>query len=126
LSIESNYGHPHFTELKEFEAWGLFEFEIFQIISNLVWILGVALILAAFSYHEFFAHLQKTKKIEVFKRASFKKPFLLGLILVASGVSASTKQLWLTAIFGVVAILLAIVFVKSLKTQVAEAKESKN
>ncbi len=126
LSIESNYGHPHFTGLKEFEAWGVFEFEIFQIISNLVWILGAALILAAFSYHEFFAHLQKTKRIEVFKRASFKKPFLLGLILVASGVSVSTKQLWLTAIFGVVAILLAIVFVKSLKTQVAEAKESKN
>jgi H+/Cl- antiporter ClcA len=50
----------------------------------------------------------------------------LGLILVASGASVSVHQLWLTAILGVVAILLAIVFVKSLKTQAAEAKESKN
>ena len=126
LSIKSNYGHPHFTELKEFEAWGVFEFEILEIISSLVWILGVALILAAFSYHEFFAHLQKTKRIEVFKRASFKKPFLLGLILVASGVSVSTKQLWLTAIFGVVAILLAILFVKLAKMQAAEKQEGKD
>jgi hypothetical protein len=126
LSIKSNYGHPKFTELMEFEAWGVFEFKILQIISSFVWILGLALILAAFSYHELFAHVQKIKRQEIFKRDSFRKSCLLGLILVASGASVSVHQLWLTAILGVAAILLAIVFVKSLKTQAAEAKESKN
>ncbi len=126
LSIKSNYGHPKFTELMEFEAWGVFEFKILQIISSFVWILGLAIILASFSYHEYFAHLQKTKRQEIFKRDSFRKLCLLGLILVASGASVSVHQLLLTAILGVAAILLAIVFVKSLKTQAAEAKESKN
>lgn len=126
LSIKSNYGHPEYTELMEFEAWGVFEFKILQIISNFVWILGLAIILASFSYHEFLAHLQKTKKQEIFKRDSFRKPCLLGLILVASGASLSVQKLWLTAIFGVAAILLAIVFVKFMKIQAAKTQEDKN
>jgi len=126
LSVESNYGHPKFTELMEFEAWGVFEFKILQIMSNFVWILGAALILAAFSYHEFLARLQKTKRQEIFKRDSFKKPCLLGLILVASGASFSVQKLWLTAILGVAAILLAIVFVKFMKIQAARKQEGEN
>ena len=126
LSIKSNYGHPSYTELRKFEAWGVFEFKILQIISNFMWILGLAIILAAFSYHEFLAHLQKTKRQEIFKRDSFRKPCLLGLILVASGVSFSVQKLWLTAIFGVVAILLTILFVKLAKIQAAEKQEGKD
>jgi hypothetical protein len=126
LSIESNYGHPKFTELMEFEAWGVFEFKILQIISNFMWILGLAIILASFSYHEFLAHLQKTKRQEILKRNSFRIPCLLGLILAVSGASFSVQQLWLTAILGVVAILLAVLFVKFMKLQAPKKKEGKS
>jgi len=62
--------------------WGM-------VFSNFIWILGVAIILADFSYHEFLAHLKKIKRTEVFRRKSFKKPFFLGLILITVGICSS-------------------------------------
>jgi hypothetical protein len=126
LSIKSNYGHPRYTELKEFAAWGVFELKIIQIFSNLIWILGAALILAVFSYHEFLARMQKARSMEVFKRDSFKTPFLLGLILVAVGIGTSIQRLWLAAIIGVVAFFLIIWFVKFIKTQATQKKEDRD
>lgn len=61
-----------------------------KVFSNFIWILGASMILAVFSYHEFLAHLKKAKRTEVFKRNSFKKPFILGLVLIALGISASS------------------------------------
>ena len=96
-----------------------------KVFSNFVWIVGASIILAAFSYNEFLAHLQKAKRTEVFKRNSFKKPFLLGLILVAAGVCASIHQPWLAAILGVVAFLLIIWFVKIVKIQSLKKSKTK-
>jgi hypothetical protein len=86
-----------------------------KVLSNFIWILGAAIILADFSYHEFLASVQKTKRVEVFKRSSFKRPLLLGLILVAIGISISIHYLWLAIIFGIVAILLIILLFKLIK-----------
>jgi len=97
-----------------------------RVLSNFVWILGTAVILAAFSYHEFLAHIQKAKRIEVFKRDSFKKPFLLGTILIAAGISASAHQLWMIAIFGIVAVLLIIWSIKVIKFQATKKQEDKD
>ena len=94
-----------------------------KVLSNFIWILGAAIILADFSYHEFLSNLQKAKIAEVIKRDSFKKPFLLGLILVATGISASIHQPWLAVIIGIVDLLLIIWFVKITKNQTAEKKE---
>ena len=123
LSIKSNYGHSQYTELMEFEAWGVFEFKILRIIANFVWILGIALILSVFSYHEFLAHVQKAKIIKVFKRDSFKRLFLLGMILVASGISASTKRLWLIIIFGILSLSLIVWFIRVIKIRPARNQE---
>ena len=84
-------------------------------ISNFIWILGAAIILAVFSYHEFLASVQKTKRIEVFKRSSFKRSFLIGLILVTAGISVSIHNLWLAIIFGVVSVLLIILLFKFIR-----------
>jgi|GEM_PF-3298346 len=97
-----------------------------RVLSNFVWILGTAIILADFSYHEFLAHIQKAKRIEVFKGDSFKKPFLLGTILIATGISASARQLWLIAIFGIAALLLIIWSIKIIKIQATEKQEDKD
>ena len=97
-----------------------------RVFSNFVWILGAALILTALSYHEFLAHIQKVKRIEIFKRDSFKKPFLLGAILIAAGISASAHQLWLTVVFGIVALLLVIWSIKIIKIQAPEKQEDRD
>lgn len=97
-----------------------------RVFSNFVWILGAALILTALSYHEFLAHIQKVKRIEIFKRDSFKKPFLLGTILIAAGISASAHQLWLTAVFGIVGLLLVIWSIKIIKIQAPEKQEDRD
>lgn len=60
------------------------------VLSNFVWILGVAIILAAFSYNELLVYLQKAKITELVKKPSFKKPLFLGLILFTVGVGTSS------------------------------------
>ena len=97
-----------------------------KVFSNFVWILGTALTLTAVSYHEFLAHIQKAKRIEVFKKDSFKKPFLLGTILIAAGISASAHQLWMMAIFGIVTLLLIIWSIKFIKIQATEKQEDRD
>ncbi len=97
-----------------------------KVFSNFVWILGAAIILTVFSYHEFLAHIQKVKKVETFKRRSFKESFILGLILVAAGISASIHQIWLSVVFAVIAFLLIIWLIKFLKIRVGNKPENKN
>lgn len=97
-----------------------------KVLSNFVWILGTGVILAALSYQEFLAHLQRTKRIEIFKRDSFKKPLLLGMILVAIGISASAHQLWLIAIFGIVTLLLIIWSIKIFRIQAPEKQKDRD
>jgi hypothetical protein len=120
LSIKSNYGHEQYTELRELEAWGVFEFKILRIIANFVWILGLAIILADFSYHEFLSHVIKVKRTKVLKKNSFKRPFLLGMILIAVGIPTSVQKLWLALILGVFSFFLIIWLVKFKKIHVAE------
>ena len=93
------------------------------VFSNFIWILGAAIILADFSYHEFLAHLQREKKIKVFKRDFFKRSFLLGMILVASGISASTNRLWLVIIFAILSLSLIVWFIRDIKTHPARNQE---
>ncbi len=97
-----------------------------RVFSNFVWIIGASIILAVFSYHAFLTHIQKAKRIELFKRDSFKKPFLLGTILIAAGISASAHKLWLIAIFGIVALLLIIWSIKIVKMQDSEKQEDRD
>ena len=84
-----------------------------KVISNFIWIVGAAVILAAFSYHEFLRHEEGARLRDVLRRESFKNPLLLGLILVAAGVSASVLSPLLTAVFGCAAFLLLILFIKT-------------
>ncbi|NQT81111.1 MAG: discoidin domain-containing protein [Candidatus Aminicenantes bacterium] len=126
LTIISNYGYPHFTGLMEFEAWGIFESKILQAIPNFIWIMGLAIILTVLSYNEFLIYSQKTKIIAFYKKNSFKKPFLLGLLLISIGISFSIQQLWLALIAGSISLLLIIWFIKLFKSQEVEEQEVKD
>jgi hypothetical protein len=88
-----------------------------KVVSNFIWIVGAAVILTAFSYHEFLRHEEGVRLKDVLKRESFKNPFLLGLILVAAGVSASVRGPLLKAVFGCGPFLLLILFIKTYLSQ---------
>lgn len=79
-----------------------------DVFTNFVWILGTSIILATFSYIEFLIILQKAKRTEVLKMTSLKKTFLLGMILVTAGISASVHRLFLTVITGVATFFLTV------------------
>ena len=126
LSILSNYGHPHYTELRKFEARGYPNFHLFRIISNFIWILGISLILAAFSLHEFLSYKLRIKRKELFKRDTFKKSIVLGLVLIVFGLIVSVQVFWLSLILMISAVLLlfwSIMFIDSKKTKFQEVKD---
>jgi len=77
----------------------------FKVLSNFVWILGAALVLAAFSYIDFIAFIKKTKRSEIVKNNELKLPFFWGSILVAIGMALSAHNLWLTVLAGSTAFL---------------------
>lgn len=99
------YAYDNMNELPQI-PWG-------KVISNFVWISGAAVILAAFSYHEYLTHMEKARLREVLRRKSFKRPMLLGVILVAAGVAASIRSPLLAAVLGTGAFLLLIFFIKT-------------
>lgn len=90
-----------------------------EILFNLIWIFGASLILAAISYHEFMAYINKIKRIDAFKGISFRKSFVWGMILVSTGVGASINQPYLMGIAWSVTIFLMILLFILLKKQVS-------
>lgn len=86
-----------------------------KVFTNFVWIFGVSLMLADFSYHEFLAHREKAPLSKVLKKSSFKTLFHLGSILIAAGVSLSMKNPWLAGIAGGAAFILLVFLLKKLK-----------
>jgi hypothetical protein len=61
------------------------------VITNAVWIFGLAVVLAAFGWHDFLAHTRKRKLGELLRGDSFLKPLFLGLTLVAGAGTGMQK-----------------------------------
>lgn len=79
-----------------------------NILYNLVWIVGVAIVMATFSYHDYQAALQELKLRQQLSRRSFQIPFLGGLTLTSLGVALAAsiwweRLIWL-GIFGLLAV----------------------
>jgi hypothetical protein len=97
-----------------------------KVISNIVWILGAAIILAALGYQEFLVHLRgevgnggekgEGKQIKSIGLGSegFKKALFLGLTLIFGGASAAIGRPRISVILGVFAFVAAILFVRKI------------
>ena len=83
-----------------------------KMLANFVWIMGTALILAAFSYHDYLAYREKMKLGEALRRKSFFWPLMIGSILISAGVAASIRSPFLSAIFASGAFLLTVLLKK--------------
>jgi hypothetical protein len=84
------------------------------VLSNFVWIVGAAIILAAFSYHDFLAQRERKKLKDVLSRNSFKKPLLGGLALVFGGAALSVRSVWISIPLAAVGIYAAFQGLKAL------------
>jgi hypothetical protein len=82
------------------------------VISNAVWIFGLAVVLAAFGWHDFLAHTRKKKLGGLLRGDSFLKPLYGGLTLVAGGLALSVHGAILTAGFAAASFGCLYVFVK--------------
>jgi hypothetical protein len=83
------------------------------VITNAVWILGLAVVLAAFGWHDFLAHTRKRKLGELLRGDSFLKPLFLGLTLVAGGLALSVSGVIVAAGFAVASFGFLYVFMKT-------------
>ncbi|MDW7762091.1 MAG: hypothetical protein SCM96_15825 [Acidobacteriota bacterium] len=89
LTIHSNYGHPDLTELNKFSIYGKINFHTPLIISSFIWIVGVAIILAAFGWHQHLARRENLTLRDTLRLTTFTNPAKLGAVLIAAGVLAS-------------------------------------
>jgi len=82
------------------------------VITNAVWIFGLAVVLAAFGWHDFLAHTRKRKLGELLRGDSFLKPLYGGLTLVAGGLALSVHGAILAAGFAAASFGFLYVFMK--------------
>ena len=61
------------------------------VITNALWIFGLAVVLAAFGRHDFLAHTRKRELGEFLRGDSFLKPLFQGLTLVAGAGTGMQK-----------------------------------
>lgn len=85
LTILSNYGNEHFTELRSFEAWGNFHFDFFKIIANIIWILGAAIVIFCLSYIQFLKSITSIRITQILKNPNIHSISLIGLLMSLSG-----------------------------------------
>jgi hypothetical protein len=76
---------------------------------NGFWVLGLALVLAAISYHYWLAGQENRQLRLQLSEPGFLRPFWLGLVLIGIGLIGTSQQNWEMAIWGALT-LIAFVF----------------
>lgn len=80
-----------------------------SVILNSFWIFGLALILAAFSYHYWLAGQENRQLRLQLSSPGFLKPIWLGLAIIGIGLTGTSQETWEMLLWGVLT-LIAIVF----------------
>ncbi len=68
---------------------------------NSLWILGAAVLLAAFSYHYWQAQVEGTSVRVQLERSLFSRPFWFGFALIGLGLMGTSTRWWETAVWGI-------------------------
>jgi hypothetical protein len=75
--------------------------------TNSLWLLGLAVGLAVFSYADWSAHDTHQRLRDVFGQAALRVPLWSGLILFCVGVALSGGRWWERALWGILAVMAA-------------------
>ena len=62
--------------------------------SSALWIMGLSVLLAAFSYHDWLAHETGRRLRDQFKTRTWRIPFSLGMALFCTGLAATRGAAW--------------------------------
>ena len=87
-----------------------------SVIFNGFWVLGLALMLAAFSYHYWLAGQENRQLRLQLSERGFLRPIWLGLLFIGIGLIGTSRQSWEMAIWGILT-LIALVFLIGLFRQ---------
>lgn len=81
----------------------------YGVLRNTLWIVGLAVALAAFSYTEWWRHLQTPKQSlrQALGGAGFQAAFSLGMVLFCAGLALSSDRWWEIAAWTVLGLLFA-------------------
>lgn len=74
------------------------------VLFNAFWILGLAVLLAAFSYQHWLARQTNIGLKEQLNTPAFGKAFWLSFMLIAIGLAGTSQRSWETIIWGIFAI----------------------
>ena len=78
--------------------------EWWVVLSNGVWILGLAVVLAAFSRADWRATIQSERLRMVLRRPQFGIPFWVGTALTCVGLALCDHRWWVRALWGILAV----------------------
>ena len=90
-----------------------------SVIFNSLWILGLAVLLAALSYHYWVASVNKRPLREQFSQPDFLRLLWVALLLVCLGLAGTSQQNWEMIVWGVLA-LFALVNIAGLSRKPAQ------
>ena len=65
-----------------------------MVAANGLWILGLSVLLAAFSYHDWLAGRTGRRRRDLFKECSFRFPWTTGMLLVCAGWGLGQAARW--------------------------------
>ncbi|MCL4265646.1 MAG: hypothetical protein KJ069_20710 [Anaerolineae bacterium] len=91
---------------------------------NSFWIVGLAVLFAAFSYHHWAARQTQTSLRVQFNQPSFLIFFWLSFVLVCMGLAGTTRQLWEIAIWIAFALLGFLFMVRAIVVYRSESAQS--
>ena len=78
---------------------------VWLVLANGLWILGLAMILAALSWASWVAHEQQHTFIRVLSQAGSQRALCGGLALFCAGLAATRHGLWVRVMWGLLAVM---------------------
>lgn len=79
----------------------------FGVVYNAAWVLGLAVILAAFAMASFQTRVQGVRLRQALRASSFLLPFGVGMLLFCLGVLFGSHTWWQRVLWGLLAVLVA-------------------
>jgi len=79
-----------------------------EVLSAFLWIMGLAVILADFSYHEFLVHVRKLRWLDVIRSRGFLWPVKVAVVLILFGLAGSVADAFWGGVFGAAGFLAAV------------------
>jgi hypothetical protein len=81
---------------------------VWEVVANSVWILGLAVLLAAFSWASWAASVAGIRFRMVLCRPRMQRVLSLGLMLFCAGLAATGRAWWEQTLWGLLAVIFAV------------------